>query len=102
MKDGQVFSTYRYVDGRYDYWSAPIGSVNDVPASGFMRKAKSNVAEGLAATLPANAVPIGQGDEAQGIVAVPRASTGSWVFALLGVGVAAGGAWWWWRRRRAA
>ncbi len=49
----------------------------EVPASGFYRKTSGRLAEHMAAMLPSNARPIGEGPDPQGIIASPSSKEGS-------------------------
>jgi transglutaminase-like putative cysteine protease len=90
----QIYSVYDYPTGVYHYYAGPLG---EVPASGFHRKARNVLPEGLAVKLPPEAQPIGEGPAPQGIIATTGEfeSFSTWSpLVLLGVaGVALFGLW---------
>lgn len=67
---GNLYSVYDYLKGKFDYFEA---SSKTIPATGQYRKVKVNglglVPEQMAAALPVDAVKIGEGIVAKGIVA---------------------------------
>lgn len=90
-RHGQVFSVFDYPRGIYRYYAAPLA---EVPASGFYRKTSGRLAEHMAALLPGNARPIGEGPDPQGIIASPSSKEGSLgrtVFKVIFVAAALGG-----------
>lgn len=64
-----IYSVYDYRKGRYRYYEA-LGST---PATGWFRKPRngSKVPEAMAAQLPAEARPLGEGAQARGLLAEP-------------------------------
>lgn len=62
----QKFSVFDYDTGKYRYFDAPIAAL---PLTGHYRAPRSRTPEGLAAPLPANASPAGEGSEPKGVIA---------------------------------
>lgn len=57
---------FDYDTGKYRYFDAPIAAL---PLTGHYRAPRNRTPEGLAAPLPANARPAGDGSEPKGVIA---------------------------------
>lgn len=97
MSSAQIYSVYDYDTRSYDYFAAPLG---EVPSSGHFRHAMSELAEGLAVPLPPNAVHVGRGETAQGIIASHGIAGigGVGIGTVLFFGLLAGAAYWAWTK----
>lgn len=103
-----TYSVYDYNRRCYDYYQA----LGEVPASGWMRAPTSSVEapERLCARLPSNAVPVGSGKQAKGLIAVSSMPDGGFLsglgaladspgkLAVVVGGLAAAAVVWAWRR----
>lgn len=69
----QTFSVFDYDTGKYRYFSAPIQAL---PLTGHYRSPRNRTPEGLAAILPLQAKPMGEGAEPRGVVAAAPSISG--------------------------